>query len=82
MTQHTLGEATGDTKLGGAVESLEGKHALQRDTERFGQSLTVRNLRSSNTGFCMWDSSTRHKYKLEVGGWRAVLEKSGGAGQQ
>jgi len=66
-TEHTLSKFANDTKLCGAVDTLEGRDAIQRDLDR--QACV--NLLKFNKAKCkvlhMGRGNPKHKYRL---GWR------------
>ncbi|GAB0204733.1 cAMP-dependent protein kinase inhibitor alpha [Grus japonensis] len=63
----TISKFSDDTKLGGAVNSLEGQEALQKDLDRLEHWAVINGMKF-NKNKCQilhlgW-SNTRHKYKL------------------
>ncbi|KAK4810507.1 hypothetical protein QYF61_004287 [Mycteria americana] len=65
---HTQSAHANNTKLGGAVESLEGQEALQRDLDRLEHWAIISGMKF-NKNKCQvlhleW-SNARHKYRLE-----------------
>ncbi|PKU45021.1 rna-directed dna polymerase from mobile element jockey- hypothetical protein [Limosa lapponica baueri] len=67
MAECTLSKFADDTKLYGAVYTLEGRDAIQRDLDRLDRWACV-NLRKFNQAKCkilhMDHSSPKHKYRL------------------
>ncbi|PKU41980.1 rna-directed dna polymerase from mobile element jockey-like [Limosa lapponica baueri] len=63
----TISKFADDTKLGGAVDSLEGQEALQRDLGRLKHGATINGM-IFNKNKCwirhLVCSNARHKYKL------------------
>ncbi|KAK4831662.1 hypothetical protein QYF61_018629 [Mycteria americana] len=67
ITKNIMREEENDTKLGGAVDSLEGQEALQRDLDRLEHWATVNGMKF-NKSKCqilhLGQSNAGHKYKL------------------